>query len=254
MFSWTRPPVRPIIVAHRGSSAHAPENTLAAFRRAVSDGADAVEFDVRMTRDGEIVVIHDSHLRRTAGGAGRVERRSAAELRRLSAGAWFGASFSAERIPTLDEVLEMLPRSIGLNIELKAGLRTRRNPALVERCCAVIRRHRAESRVLFSSFHHPFIRRARRLLPSAAAGLLFHPIRRATAPAVAAARRAGAQYIILGGGTLRKGVVHKAHDRGVCVAEFTVNTPGRFARALRYGIDAVITDDPSSLRALLPGS
>lgn len=254
MFSWTHPPVRPVIVAHRGSSAVAPENTLAAFRRAVSDGADAVEFDVRITRDGEIVVIHDSRLRRTAGGKGRVERHTAAELRRLSAGAWFGASFAAERIPTLDEVLETLPRDVGLNIELKVDLRTRRTSALVERCCAVIRKHRAESRVLLSSFYHPFVHRARRLLPSAAMGLLFHPFKRAAAPAVAAAHRAGAQYIILGGSTLRKGLVQNVHDRGVCVGEFRVNTPRRFARAGRFDIDAVITDNPALLRGLRPGS
>ena len=250
MFSWRQLPKRPLIVAHRGSSAAAPENTLAAFQRAVEDGADAVELDVRMTLDGKVVVFHDSQLRRTTNGRGKVEQHALADLRRLSAGAWFDTTFSAERIPTLDEVLELLPRRVGVNIEIKSDLRSRRSSGIVERCCSIIRHHRAEPSVLASSFYHPFIHALRRQLPSVATGLLFHPLKRVGKSAVASTLRAPAEYAIFGGGTLRKTVIRRAHERGLHVGEFTVNTPRRFARSLRFGVDIVFTDNPAALLAL----
>ena len=250
MFSWRQPQKRPLVVAHRGSSAVAPENTLAAFQRAVDDHADAVELDIRLTSDGEVIVFHDSQLRRTTNGRGKVEQHTFADLRRLTAGAWFDRTFSSETIPTLDEVLELLPRRIGVNIEIKSDLRSRRSSDIVRRCCSIIRKHRAESSVLVSSFHHAFILDVRRLLPSVATGLLFHPLKRVGRSAVATTVRAQAEYAIFGGATLRKAVLRKAHAHGIKVGEFTVNTPRRFARSLRYGVDIIFTDDPAALMLL----
>lgn len=252
MFSWRQLQKRPIIVAHRGSSAIAPENTLAAFKRAVDDGADAVEFDVRLTSDGEVIVFHDSHLQRTTNGRGRVEECALADLKHLSAGAWFHRSFSSERIPTLDDVLELLHGQVGVNVEIKTDLHRRRHSDILHRCCSVIRKHRAESYVLVSSFHHPFIKDVRRILPSVATGMLFHPLKHVGRSVITMTVQAKADYMIFGGGTLRKTVVQKAHQRGMFVGEFTINTPRRFSRACRYGVDAIITDDPASLLALLP--
>ncbi len=250
MFSWTQPQYRPIIVAHRGASAVAPENTLTAFKRAVDDGADAIELDIRLTSDGEVIVFHDAQLRRTTNGKGKVEQLTLADLKRLSAGAWFDKSFFSETIPTLDEVLELLPRRIGVNIEIKTDLQSRRHSDIVQRCCSVIQKHRAESYVLISSFHHAFIKDVKQWLPSVATGLLFHPLKHVGRSAVAMTTHARANYMIFGGGTLRKAVVNKAHQHGLCVGEFTVNTPRQFTRALWYGLDAVITDDPASLVVL----
>src|SRR3990172_9877913 len=95
----------PVVIAHRGASGSCPENTLAAFRRAAALGADMIELDVQLTRDGEVVVIHDWTLDRTTSGTGPVRACSLAELRRLDAGAWFDAAFAGERVPTLGEVL-----------------------------------------------------------------------------------------------------------------------------------------------------
>src|SRR5213075_2825191 len=113
--------------AHRGASRKAPENTLAAFSRAIDDGADGIELDVRLTADGEIVVFHDSRLNRTTDGSGKIERCTLDELKRLSAGSWFHPVFGGESIPTLDQALELVRRRVGVNIELKSDrIRTRR--------------------------------------------------------------------------------------------------------------------------------
>src|SRR5258705_12246401 len=121
MFSWLHLRTFPVVVAHRGSSAITPENTLAAFRQASSDGAAAVELDVRLSKDGEVVVIHDEKLHRTTGGRGRGSDFSLKELRQLSAGSWFHKEFSSETIPTLAEILALLRGIMGVKIEIKHG-------------------------------------------------------------------------------------------------------------------------------------
>jgi glycerophosphoryl diester phosphodiesterase len=107
------------ISAHRGGAARHPENTLAAFREAVRLGAHQIELDVRRTADGEAVVIHDETVDRTTDGRGRVDRLTLAELRRLDAGRWKGERFAGERVPTLREVLEIMPRDLWLNLQIK---------------------------------------------------------------------------------------------------------------------------------------
>lgn len=115
---------RPRIVAHRGASHDAPENTLAAFRRAWELGAESVELDVRVTRDGAVVVIHDATTRRTAGLDRPVAEQTLAELRTLDAGAWKSPAFAGERIPTLAEALALLPRGRTLFVEIKSEAAT----------------------------------------------------------------------------------------------------------------------------------
>src|SRR5512143_199880 len=106
---------RPLILAHRGASRRAPENTMAAFRLAAELGADGVELDVQLSKDGEVVVMHDSRVDRTTDGHGRIRDLPLAELRALDAGGWYAPEFAGERIPTLAEVLHELGPRLVLN-------------------------------------------------------------------------------------------------------------------------------------------
>ena len=110
---------RPLICGHRGSRAHAPENTMAGFARAVALGADLIELDVRLTRDGEMVIIHDATVDRTTDGTGRVDERTWEEMRALDAGVRYGASFAGERFPSLGEVLDWARGRVYLAVEVK---------------------------------------------------------------------------------------------------------------------------------------
>src|SRR6266496_640164 len=110
---------RPIVFAHRGASAHAPENTIAAFELALAQNADAIELDVKLTADGHVVVIHDSTVDRTTGSRGRVKDLSLAQLRSLDAGSFFSEKYRGEKIPTLEEVLEAVGKRTIINVELK---------------------------------------------------------------------------------------------------------------------------------------
>ncbi|MBI1805539.1 MAG: hypothetical protein HYR76_00645 [Ignavibacteria bacterium] len=248
MFSWIAPTRKPIIVAHRGSSITAPENTLAAFRQAVLDEADAIELDVHLSKDGQAVVTHDGMLHRTTRGRGRVSEWSVAELKELSAGAWFGKKFTSETIPTLPEVFDAMRGRVGINIEIKTDPHHRRQSELIDRCCDIVERYSASRFVLISSFSRAVVKHVKITRPQIVTGLLYHPVRHVGTSPVDLARSIGTDYLILNGTTIRKRIIRRAHEEGILVGEYTVNARWRVARAIRFEVDAIITDDPSTVR------
>jgi len=246
MLSWLSPKRRPVIVAHRGSSGTAPENTLAAFRQAIDDGADAVELDIHLSKDGEVVVIHDPQLSRTTDGRGRVHRRTIAELRQLDAGRWFHKRFAGENIPTLSEVFEMLNGRLGVNIEIK-GCRRRQTYDIVERCIRVVKNHRASKYVLISSFHHPFVKKVKILDPSIVTGVLYHPVRHARKSPHLLTAAAGAEFFICGDRYLRSSVVKDIDDFHIPLSVYSINRMKQFGKIMRIGTDCIVTDHPARI-------
>jgi glycerophosphoryl diester phosphodiesterase len=161
---------RPTLIAHRGDKTHAPENTLAAFKLAAEKGADAIEFDVQLTADGSVIVIHDQTVDRTTNGTGRISSLPLAALRDLDAGAWFSEQFCGERIPTLDEVFETVSKHLYMNVELKNY--STPNDNLVSKVVEQVKKHAVQNRILFSSFLAHNLRKARLLEPEVPRGLL----------------------------------------------------------------------------------
>ncbi len=245
---WKQPHHTPLIVAHRGSSGTAPENTMAAFRQAIRYGADAIELDVRLTRDEELVVFHDAHLSRTTDGKGFIHNYTHDELRALSAGAWFAKEFVSQTIPLLNEVLQLVKWKIGVNVEMKPDRNRRRGEVLLQKCCELICHLGMERQVLLSSFDHSLIEIAKKNYPSIITGMLLHPLKQTARSPVKKALKLKCDYIIFGSRTLQKRLTARAHDNGLLVAEYTVNSRRRFERALRYGIDAVITNHPVKIQ------
>jgi glycerophosphoryl diester phosphodiesterase len=167
------PITRPAIIAHRGGSAYAPENTLAAFQSAVEQGADGIELDVHLSADGEVVVIHDADLERTTDGSGSVYENPLAALKELDAGSWYGSEFIGEEIPTLDEVFELAGERLFINVELKGpGLFRSELPA---RIADIVERFSFTERVIFSSFNPWQLQQLGKLLPQARLGMLLLP-------------------------------------------------------------------------------
>lgn len=162
------------IFAHRGASDAAPENTLPAFARAVEQGADGIELDVHLSRDGELVVIHDETLDRTTDGAGWVKDRTLAELRALRADNGL-PGFAEARIPTLREVLDLLrPTDLLLNIELKTSLVW--YEGIEAKTLALVAEYGMQDRVIYSSFNHYSIEKVRQLDPQAETAYLYSDI------------------------------------------------------------------------------
>jgi glycerophosphoryl diester phosphodiesterase len=239
---------RPLVLGHRGASAEAPENTLAAFRLAMAQGADGVELDVWRCATGEVVVIHDEDLARVAGAPLRVEASPLAALRAFDVGAWKGERFRGERIPLLSEVLDALPDAI-VNVELKS--RGGRDLGLAHAAAEVIWRAGAGGRVVVSSFDWRLLAAYRLASPDVPAGLLFEP------------SRAWRLRTFLGIRALRPAAIHPdravATDarvrrwsaRGLAVNVWTVDDPAEAARLGRAGAAAIITNVPARVREAL---
>jgi glycerophosphoryl diester phosphodiesterase len=251
MFSWRGTRRRVLIVGHRGASAIAPENTLASFRAAVREGANAVELDVRLTADGRVVVLHDSTLLRTAGIRRKISGMKYRDLRDVDAGRWFGPEFEGERIPLLSEVLELLPSTVGINIELKRLDDRHSRKDIVSRCAGIIRETGSSDRVLLSSFHVPYLRLARKELPHTPRGLLYHTILHAGRNPISMLKRLEACYLILFHRTVRRKLLLEANLNGYQVGEYTIDTAERLRRSLRNGIHAVISNDPGRIVRLM---
>lgn len=222
---------RCLVVAHRGASAAAPENTLAAFRLAIAQGADGVELDVRASRDGHLVVIHDASVERVTGAQGEIAAMDLAAIRRLDAG-------GGERIPLLAEVLELARGRLLVDIELKIT-------GIEAQVAALVREAGMAGDVLITSFHEDAVAAARRLAPQIAVGLLQPWPRPERATAL------GAPVLLPAIGALTPSTASAARAAGLRVIPWTIRTAEEAAAALRCGVDGMIADDPRLVHAAL---
>lgn len=233
-------------LAHRGASAAAPENTMAAFRLAEQMGADGIELDVQLTRDGVPVVIHDEWLDRTTNGKGLVSEHTLAEIRALDAGSWFGQAFAGEKVPTLEEVVRTFVRRLFFNIELKNSYLPM--PTLEHRTIALIRSYRLKRGVLVSSFNHQSMHLFHHLAPDIPTGLLYDCVLVEAPPY---AKRIGAAALNPFYMCVTQERVKEAHATGLQMNVWTVNDPDDMRHLMELGVDAIITNHPDRLRALM---
>lgn len=233
---------QPVIFGHRGASAHAPENTIAAFELALVQQADAIELDVKLSADGHVVVIHDSTVDRTTNGTGRVKDLSLSDLMALDAGSFFSEKFRGEKIPTLNEVFETVGKRTFINVEL-TNYDTRRDH-LVEMVCMLVKKHQLQKRIMFSSFLASNLSKARSYLPDVPGGLLA-----LNGLLGSWARSFGfvfgkyqALHPYLKDMTQQEALrVHRLNRR---VHVWTVNDEQDMRRLFGWGVDGIFTDDP----------
>lgn len=251
----------PLILGHRGASAVAPENTLAAFSRAILDGAEGIEFDVRLSRDGTPMVIHDAGLRRTALIDRLVCELSSEELQKIDVGSWFATasvetpartSYPGEKLPTLAQVLNLFSENRGLlYIEMKSD--TGRGSELAASVVRRIHETSFASRVVVESFDLPAIAEIKRIDSGIRTAALFEPklsrpissIRRLKM--LDLARQVGADEIALHYTLAGPQVVEKAREYGLETVVWTVDEPRWIARARSLGIKALISNDPAMM-------
>ena len=233
---------QPIIFAHRGASVGAPENTLAAFELALTQGADGIELDVKLSSDGHVVVIHDALVDRTTGAHGRVRDLSLVELRSFSAGSFFSEKFSAEKIPLLEEVFETVGKKTFINVELTNYTTPRDH--LVESACMLVKRFNLQDRVLFSSFFASNLSKAHRYLPEVPCGLLAFAGRLGAWPRSFgfAFGKYAALHSNLKDVTPQQ--VQRVHRLKGRVHVWTVNLAADMRRLFDWGVDGIFTDDP----------
>mgnify|MGYP001591332777 CR=1 FL=1 len=239
-------PTRPLIIAHRGASSSAPENTLAAFSLAVEQGAQAIELDVQMSADGHPVIIHDPTLARTTNGTGPVWEKTLAELRRLDAGSWFAPRFAGERIPTLDEVVSWAKGRIALAIEIKNE--PHRHRGIEASVTGVLERYGVLEEHEVFSFDHLCIQRIKAREPSLLTGVCYvaDPV---DPVGLAAAANATVLHPLFH--YLRADTVRDSHAANLLLFPWTANTQQDIRQLADLGVDGIVTDFPERAREVL---
>jgi glycerophosphoryl diester phosphodiesterase len=242
-----QPPQRPLVFGHRGASALAPENTLAAFRLAEAQGADGIELDARLSRDGQVMVLHDGGVKRVTGADGVLAKLTRAEIQRLDAGQHKGATFAGERIPALEEVFEACGDRIFYDLEMKNL--TAPNNGLEARVLALVRRYHLEERVLITSFNPRAVAYFQRELPQAPAGLLLIGGWAGQVEESLARRSAAANLVGIFHAGYSPEFPRRLKERRVLV--WGVQTDADVRRAAELGASGVIADDPGKARQAL---
>ena len=249
----------PLIVAHRGGAALAPENTLAAFQNALQIGVDMVECDVHLTKDGEVIVMHDFAVSRTTNGSGEIGDLTLAEINKLNAAAKFpGGNFPAQSVPTLGELLDLVKGKADIQIEIKLGAGNRRYPGIERQVFDLINRRGMTDNVLIISFDFPTLQEVKAIDARFKTGALVNTTwmssRALAAPervVAEAVEASGADYFLPPFGTVVPALVTAVHARGLKIGTWTVNVPQDMQRLAGYGVDAITSDQPDVLRQTL---
>ncbi len=232
-----------IIYAHRGASGSSPENTMSAFNKAIALGADGIECDVQMTKDGKLVICHDEMLDRTSDGKGLIKDKTYKELMSLDAGSWFGAEYAGEKIPLLEELLDLIKKSGAyLNIELKNGII--QYEGMEEKTVDMVKSFGLQDKTIFSSFNHYSIYDVKKKYPKILTGALYmeglykpwrylesincncaHPFYHAARPEM----------------------IEGLTQHGFTVNAFTVDDKNTAAMLIKSGVEGIITNYPERM-------
>jgi glycerophosphoryl diester phosphodiesterase len=233
------------IIGHRGASGHAPENTLAAFKKAVALGATFIETDLQLSRDARFVAIHDDTLDRTTNGQGKVHDQTLAALRRIDAGSWFGSDYAGERIPTLEEILEFSKKNdIVFYLELKPSGSWGGEHALI----GALRESGEVARVVVISFDPTILAGLRKIEPTLMTGVLYDG---QLADPLKTAVEVGARQLVLRGDLVTPAMIVEARKHDLQVVCWTVNHPAHIRLLIAAGVDGIMSDYPDRLVAAL---
>lgn len=232
-------------VGHRGAKGHAPENTLASFKRGYEMGANAVETDVHISKDGELILIHDHTVDRTTNGHGFVKDLTLAELKQLDAGSWFDPQFAGECVPTLRELLAWAVDRVPVAIEIKNG--PIYYPGIAGKTIELLREFGMLRQAILISFDHLVLREAKLIEPEVVTGILYVG---GLVDAVAAARLAGAASINPHWSYVTPALVQEAHAAGLAISPWNPNDLPTLRLLDRMGVDSIGCDYPDLFEQL----
>ncbi|MCS6906304.1 MAG: glycerophosphodiester phosphodiesterase family protein [Anaerolineales bacterium] len=240
---------RPVIFAHRGASAYAPENTLAAFELAIKQNTPAVELDVMLTKDQKVVVFHDLSIERVTGIKGNIRQMTLAEVKKLDVGSYFDSAFEGERIPTLEEVFDFIRDKLLINIELKNYL-TPFDP-LPELVASLVEKWQLQASVFFSSFNPIALIRIKRQLPQVPIALLAPEGKLGWPARSRLGELCRYQAIHPHYSDVNAKFIALHHRKGHLINAYTVNNVSTMRLLFDLGVDGVFTDDPPLAQTLL---
>ena len=236
------------VIAHRGFSGRAPENTLLAIREAIAIGAEMVEIDVTMTADGHVILLHDETLDRTTSGTGPPTDHTLEEIRELDAGAWFSTVFAGEKIPTLSEALQTVKGRILINIEIKPEAV---DHGVVPKIASLIAEHEMHNQVIVSSFSPEALLRMKIADPEVITATLFNKDLHTGRDPLEIVLEVGSRGFNISARRLTAAMIERCHKHGIPIAVYTVNEPDEMRRLIELGVDAVFTDHPGLMLSLI---
>lgn len=235
--------------AHRGAGGYCPENTMASFKRAIELGCDAIETDVQMTKDGALILMHDEMVNRTTSGAGLIKDHSFEEIRKLDAGSWFSREYQGEKVPTVEELLELASENnIAINFEIKTEII--RYEGIEEKLIETINKYNMQDKVILSSFNHYSLKLCKEIDKNIKTGILY------TANLYKPydyAKTVDADAIHPYYYTITSEVVKEAKANGIMINPFTVDDINCMKYFVGIGIDGIITNYPDKLKKVIEG-
>lgn len=245
-----------LVVAHRGGAALAPENTLFAFENALKLGVDMVECDVHLSKDGQVVVMHDPDVSRTTNGRGLISDLTSAELRQLNASAKFsGGSVPVQPVPTLGELLDLVKGKTGIQIEIKLSASNTRYPGIEQKVIDLVNARGMANDVIIISFDFPTLTQVKQIDARIKIGALVRAdwfLLRSPEKSVSdAIEQTGADYFMPTASPVNQAIVEAAHARGIKMGVWTVDTLSDMKRYAEYGVDAITTNRPDELKRVL---
>lgn len=231
---------KPICIAHRGVAGLAPENTLVSFQQAMEYHPDAMELDLHLSKDGEIMVIHDSTVDRTTNGKGKVAELTLAELKQLDAGAWFDKKYAGEQIPTFTEVLSLTQDKITLLIELKAA-------GTAEKAIPMLEKFGMINQVIITSFNPEYLKIAKQLNPNISMMHIFHtdPAKKDTITPLTYTTRTlavSANLMAINYGAVTPELIQTAHQRGLLIGVYSVDIEEDIQSMVELGVDNITSN------------
>lgn len=237
-----------VIIAHRGASAYYPENTMIAFKKAVEMGAEMIELDVTMSKDGVPVVFHDVKLNQHTNGNGQLSNYTLNELKKLDAGSWFDKQYSDQQIPTLNDVLKFASGTIALNIEIKPeAVSDNIENGIEQKALQLVKKYEMENHVLFSSFDYRALRHLKELDPEIPVALLYKKKQSRKLLPHQLVEKYQVDAFNCSFRQLKKKWIADLHEHQIPSFIYTVNSKNRMHKLIENGVTGIFTDKPDLL-------
>lgn len=237
-----------LVIAHRGFSGRYPENTLIAIEEAVRY-AQMVEIDIQLSKDNIPIVFHDSNLKRTTNGIGKVKEKTLNEIKQLDAGLWFSENFRGTKIPTLEEVLELTKDKIILNIEIKKSSVSKKNSIIEEASLELVNKYQMHDQVIFSSFSTLALKRIKQMNPEIKTALLTRA--RFIDMSIIQAKRLNVISIHDDKRFFKRNIIKKSHENNLNINVYTINKKSEMTKFIKKGVNGIFTDYPDILNQTL---
>lgn len=253
------PKVEVLVVAHRGGAALAPENTLAAFENAIKIGVDQVECDVHVSKDGELIVMHDPDVSRTTDGNGQISQMTLAEIKKLNAAAKFtGGTFAAQPPPTLGELLDLVKGKAGVQIEIKVAAGNTRYSGIENKVADLLNAKGMTDKAIVISFDFPTLKDIKAIDPRIKTGALVNAqwmsARMTKSPEQIldeVVKDTGADYFMPTAGSVSEALVKATHAKGLKIGAWTVDATSDMRRLAGWGVDAITSNRPDELKRVM---